>query len=58
MPAPAPVQTRNVGEVCAGRNLIAQALCESRECAKPEHAGEAMCKRFKADEDRRRRQEQ
>ncbi|MEO6032018.1 MAG: hypothetical protein ABIP61_08985 [Burkholderiaceae bacterium] len=62
---PAPVQRANppatpkpagVRELCAGRNLISEALCQSRECAKPAHAGEPMCKELKATEEERRRQ--
>jgi len=43
---------RSVKEICAGRNLISQQLCESRECRKPEYAGQAFCKELKATEDR------
>ena len=53
-PAPAPAATpRTVQDACAGRNAISQAVCESRECGRPEHAGEAHCQRIKAAEDRR-----
>lgn len=49
--APAPLPT--VKEMCGGRNLISQGLCEQRECRKAEHAGEAFCKQLKEAEERR-----
>ena len=53
-PAPAPAATsRSAQEVCAGGNAITRAICESRECGKPEHASEPLCQRVKAAEDRR-----
>ncbi len=52
--APAPAATpRTAQDICAGRNAISQAVCESRECGKPEHAGEPYCRQLKAAEDRR-----
>ena len=51
---PAPVATaRTVQDICGGRNAISQAICESRECGKPEHSGEPRCLQIKAAEDRR-----
>ena len=53
-PVPAtPAGPRTARDVCAGRNLISQAVCESRECGKPEHANEALCRQIKAAEERR-----
>ena len=52
-PAPAAQTPRTAQDVCAGGNAITRAICESRECGKPEHAGEAYCKQVKAAEDRR-----
>lgn len=64
MPVPAPVPApeqapaRTVKEVCGGRNFISQALCESRECRKPQHVAEAHCKWLKqVDEERQQRQQ-
>ena len=51
-PAPGP-QMRTVKEICAGRNLISQAICESRECGATEHANEAICKQVSAAQERR-----
>jgi hypothetical protein len=60
-PAPAPVATpapapyaRTVAEICAGRNLISKSMCESRECGAPEHAGEAVCRKIREQEERHR----
>jgi hypothetical protein len=54
---PAPVAAaptvREVKDLCAGRNLISRGLCESRECRKPEHAAEALCRKLKEAEERR-----
>lgn len=50
---PAP-QVRTVRDICAGRNMISQSVCESRECGAPEHAGEAICKQVRDNEERRR----
>ena len=49
-----PAVAGTVQEACANRNLIAQAICESRECGRTEHASEATCKRVRAAEERRR----
>lgn len=51
--APTP-QSRTVKDICAGRNSISQAVCESRECGAPEHANEAICKQVRDIEERRR----
>ena len=53
-PAPPPAQPRPVQERCANRSALAQGICESRECARGAHAGEAVCQRIKAADDRRR----
>jgi hypothetical protein len=53
-PAAAPPRARTVAEICAGRGLIGQSMCESRECGAPEHANEAVCRRVREAEDRRR----
>ena len=59
MPAPAAVgatptpRIRSVRDICAGRNPISQAICESRECGAAEHVNEAVCKQVRAAEDRR-----
>ena len=61
-PRPAPMtraavptsQPRTVREICAGRNVIGQAVCESRECGAPEHSNEALCKQIRVNEERRR----
>ena len=52
--APAPVQTRGVQQICAGRGMIAESMCQSLECGKTEHANEPLCKQIKEKEDRRR----
>ena len=58
-PAPAPVaaapvpRIRSVADICAGRNAIGRAICESRECGAAEHANEAVCKKVRAAEERR-----
>jgi len=51
---PAAVQARGVREICAGRGTIAEAMCQSRECGKPEHVNEPLCKQVNQAEDRRR----
>ena len=59
-PAPAaanPALAGTVQEACGNRNPIAQAICESRECSRAEHAAEATCKRVRAAEERRRQPE-
>ena len=55
-PAAPPPQTRTVQERCTGGNPLARGICESRECARAEHAGELVCQRIKAADDRRREQ--
>jgi hypothetical protein len=45
---------RSVKEICAGRNPISQAICESRECGNAEHASESGCRAIRASEERRR----
>jgi hypothetical protein len=52
-PTPAP-RPRTVAEICGGRNIISQSICESRECGAPEHAGEATCRKIREQEDRHR----
>jgi Double zinc ribbon len=52
--APAPVQARGVQQICAGRGMIAESMCQSLECGKTEHANEPLCKQIKEKEDRRR----
>src|SRR5207253_149880 len=49
-----PTTIRSVKEICAGRNPISQAVCESRECGNAEHANEAGCRAIRASEERRR----
>ena len=51
-----PAQARTVQERCANANPLARGLCESRECMRREHAGEPVCQRIKAADDRRREQ--
>ena len=54
-PSLAPVtQARGVREICAGRGLIAEAVCQSRQCGLPEHANEAICRQLREQDDRRR----
>lgn len=53
-PAPAPPPPRTAQDICAGRGLIGQSVCESLECGKPAHASEPYCRKLKAEEDRRR----
>ena len=55
-PVPPPAQTRTVQERCANLNPLAQGICEARECVRREHAGESVCQRIKAADDRRREQ--
>ena len=52
-PAP-PAAPRGVRDLCAGRNPISQAVCESRECGNPEHVTEPTCRQLRASEERRR----
>ncbi len=60
-PAPAPAltpalppQARGVKELCAGRGAIAEAVCQSRQCAAVQHANEAVCRQIREADDRRR----
>jgi len=56
-PAPLPAATekaKGVREICAGRGTIAEAVCQSRQCASPEHANEAICRQIREADDRRR----
>ena len=56
-PAPLPAataQAKGVREICAGRGTIAEAVCQSRQCASPEHANEAICRQIREADDRRR----
>ena len=54
-PLPAPTaQAKGVREICAGRGTIAEAVCQSRQCASPEHANEAICRQIREADDRRR----
>ncbi len=56
-PAPAPAavpQPRGVREICAGRGTIAEAVCQSRQCAAAEHANDAICRRIREADERRR----
>jgi hypothetical protein len=56
--APSPpavaAQPRGVREICAGRGLIAEAVCQSRQCGLPEHANETICRQLREQDDRRR----
>ena len=52
-PATAP-PPRGVAEICAGRNAISRGICEARECMGSAHADEAVCKRLREIDDRRR----
>jgi ribosomal protein L40E len=59
VPAPAaivPAPPRTAQEQCAGRNPIAQAICEARECSRREHTDEPLCQRLRAADDKRREQ--
>ena len=47
-------QARGVQELCAGRGAIAEAVCQSRECAAPGHANEPLCRRLREADERRR----
>jgi hypothetical protein len=52
-PAAPTTASQTIQEICGGRNLISRGICEIRECAKPAHTGEAICKEIKAREERR-----
>jgi len=53
---PATARLRTVQEICAGRNVISKAICETRECGAQEHASEPLCQQVRANEERRRAQ--
>jgi double zinc ribbon protein len=53
-PVPQSAQARGVQELCAGRGAIAEAVCQSRECAAPGHANEPLCRRLREADERRR----
>lgn len=55
-PAPATKSARSVRQRCVDLNIIAKAICESRECVRAEHAREPVCQRIRAADDRRREQ--
>lgn len=58
-PAPtnaSPAPPRSVLERCSSGNPLVRGICESRECVRSEHAGELVCQRIKAADDRRREQ--
>ncbi|MBS0436452.1 MAG: hypothetical protein JSR75_16450 [Proteobacteria bacterium] len=52
--APEPVKLKSVTELCGAGSLITRGFCEHRECAKAEHAGDAVCARLKEAEEARR----
>lgn len=52
--APEPVKIKSVTELCGSGSLITRGFCEHRECAKAEHAGDAVCTRLKEAEEARR----
>lgn len=54
-PAP-PAKPRTVAERCANRSAVAQGICEAAQCVGSEHADEAVCRRIRAADDRRRQQ--
>ena len=47
-------EAADCSEICASQGFFAEQICRSRECAAPEHAGEALCKELKDINDRRR----
>ena len=49
-----PAAVRSVQDRCANLNVFAKGICEARECVRAEHAGESVCQRIKAADDRRR----
>jgi len=51
---PAVAQARGVREICAGRGTIAEAVCQSRQCALAEHANEQICRQIREADERRR----
>jgi hypothetical protein len=54
VPVPVAAQPRGVREVCAGRGTIAEAVCQSRECGRAEHANEPICRQLREQDERRR----
>ena len=50
----APPTVRTVADLCTAGNPITRGICESRECARREHADEPLCQRLQAAEERRR----
>lgn len=57
LPAPtaaSPAGAGTVQQACGNRNLFSQAICESRECSRAEHANEDICKRVRAAQEQRR----
>lgn len=52
--APEPAKPKSVTELCGAGSLITRGFCEHRECAKAEHAGDAVCTRLKEAEEARR----
>jgi hypothetical protein len=56
-PTPETAPARSVQERCANKsNALTRAICEARECVGAEHAGEPICDRIRAADDRRREQ--
>jgi hypothetical protein len=53
-PPAAAAVPHGVREICGGRNAIAEAICQSRQCSQAEHAGEAICRQLREQEERRR----
>lgn len=49
----APAQARTTRELCGGRGLIGEGLCQARECASAAHLGEALCRQLRDAQDRR-----
>ncbi len=52
--APEPAKPKSVTELCGAGSLITRGFCEHRECAKAEHAGDAVCTRLQEAEEARR----
>jgi len=48
---------RSVTELCTASNAALRGICEARECSRRAHAGEALCQRLRAADDRRRQQD-
>lgn len=51
-----PAAPRTVQDRCTASNALMRGICESRECMGAEHAGESVCQRIRAADDRRREQ--